>query len=128
MTTSTIVPSTGIIASLPQLVIAAVPDNIPAYNRDEWRQWIDEDGDCQNTRHKVLIEESWLPVTFVNSSECSVASGQWLAQFTRTIVSNAYKLGIDHMVPLANAHRSGAWVWDAEMKKTCANHLSYEGH
>ena len=32
------------------------------------------------------------------------------------------------MVPLANAHKSGAWAWDAERRESFANDLSYPGH
>ena len=44
----------------------------PAYERKAWRHWVDEDRDCQNTRHEVLIEESLAPVTFKTDKGCRV--------------------------------------------------------
>ena len=111
-----------------QLIIASVPLTLPDYDRREWRSWFDADGDCQDTRQEVLIEESNIPVTFESSNQCRVASGDWTGPYTNTAVDNPSDLDIDHMVPLANAHRSGGWTWSKEQKASFANDISYSGH
>ena len=113
---------------IPTLNISPLPQNLPPYTRKSWRHWIDEDSDCQNTRHEVLLEESAEPVQFTNSKECSILTGSWNGQFTGAHFTTARNLDVDHMVPLANAHRSGGWAWNASTKKAYANDLSYTGH
>ena len=39
-----------------------------------------------------------------------------------------YNLHIDHMVPFANAHKSGGSIWSKEKKRQYTNDLSYDGH
>ena len=39
----------------------------PKYNRKDYRHWIDEDRDCQNTRNVVMIQEPLDPVSFKSS-------------------------------------------------------------
>ena len=109
-------------------MVAPIPPGIPRYDRAEWGNWIDEDRDCQDARQEVLIEESEVSVTYEDSSQCRVASGQWTGLYSGEVFIDPRDLDVDHMVPLANAHRSGGWAWDREKKKRYANDLSYEGH
>lgn len=110
------------------VVVAAIPTDIPDYDRDEWSHWLDEDGDCLNTRHEVLLVESVGPVTYTDSERCKIASGSWIGPFTGESFDDPGILDIDHMVPLKNAHLSGGWAWDRARKAAYANDLSYDGH
>ena len=110
------------------ITVAQAPRDIPAYDRDEWGSWTDEDSDCQDTRQEVLVEESATTVTFTDTSQCRVASGEWTDPYTGNQFTVPGALEIDHMAPLANAHRSGGWAWSDMKKRQYTNDLSYEGH
>ena len=125
-------PTSGAASPAPvlqlRLAVAPVATDIPDYDRGEWRHWNDVDRDCQNARHEVLIEESTTPVTFKSDERCRVATGNWTGPYTGTEVDDASQLDIDHMVPLANAHRSGGWAWDRDRKAAFANDLEFPEH
>ena len=108
--------------------VAAIPSTLPAYSREDWKHWTDADRDCQNARNEVLTEKSLTTVTFRTDDGCRVATGQWLAPYTNTVVTDPKKLDVDHMVPLGNAHQTGAWDWPAERKELYANHLDDTQH
>ena len=110
------------------LAVAEVPDDLPAYNRGDWRHWVDEDRDCQDTRNEVLLMESLIEVTYRSNQQCRVASGRWFAPYSGTTVTVPGELDIDHMVPLANAHQSGSWQWSSEQKRLYANYLTDPNH
>ena len=130
--TSTSQPDESLVTAqeVPELTItvAEIPDDLPAYDRDDWLHWVDEDDDCQNTRHEVLIDESRTPVTYKDDRRCQVETGLWLGKFVGATVTEASELDIDHLVPLANAHRSGGWAWTSKRKQLFANSLDDPGH
>lgn len=91
------------------------------YKRKDWPHWIDTDGDCQNTRHELLIATSTIPVKFKDSRRCTVTYGQWLGVYTGKIFTKASQVDIDHIVPLAHAHRHGAANWTKAQRREFAN-------
>ena len=68
--------------ALPGLVVAEPDPARAAYDRDDWPHWSDEDGDCVNTRHEVLITESQEAVEMVADAPCRVESGRWHDPYT----------------------------------------------
>lgn len=100
---------------------------VPEYNRDSWGRWIDEDGDCQDTRQEVLIEESETEVQLSNDG-CRVVQGTWTDPFTGEKFQDPSKLDIDHMVPLKAAYDAGASFWEEPRKVMYFNDLTHPGH
>ncbi|WP_430230333.1 HNH endonuclease family protein [Nitrosomonas communis] len=91
------------------------------YNRKDWPHWIDADGDCQNTRQELLIATSTAPVKFKDSRRCTVIAGKWFGVYTGKIFTQASDVDIDHIVPLAHAHRHGADSWTKKRRRAFAN-------
>lgn len=92
------------------------------YDRDAFRHWVDDDGDCQDTRAELLIAESTIRPTFAyESKQCRVVSGRWLSPFTGQPVQNSDGVEIDHVVPLKWAWERGAWKWSGEQRERFAN-------
>jgi hypothetical protein len=91
------------------------------YNRKDWPHWIDADGDCQDTRQELLIAASRAPVQFKNDKHCTVTQGRWYGAYTSKIFTKASDVDIDHIVPLAHAHRHGANNWTKAQRPAFAN-------
>ena len=119
--------STGA-ATVLRVTVSAVPATLPDYDRHDWKQWTDADRDCQDARNEVLIAESRTAVAYRTDRKCRVAAGEWLAPYTNTIVTDPGRLDVDHMVPLSNAHDSGAWQWSANQRERYANYLEDPQH
>lgn len=94
------------------------------YERDSFHHWIDEDGDGCDTRREVLLAEA---VTKPEQGDrCAITGGSWTSFYDEVEVTDAKKLDIDHMVPLAEAWDSGASEWTAERREQYANDLGSE--
>jgi hypothetical protein len=126
--TSTPVQASPTPTVVPLLVIAEISSGLSRYSRSDWRHWTDDDGDCQDTRQEVLIEESLEPVVFVTAEQCRVSGGRWFDPYTGAYVNDPSLLDIDHLVALGNAHRSGGWTWDLAKKRAYANDLTDPDH
>lgn len=90
-----------------------------AYERELYGDWRDANGDCQDTRDEVLaaqgrqIERS--------PDGCEVIDGVWRGPFTGRTYTDPGDLHIDPVVPLKEAHISGARSWPASKRRRFAN-------
>lgn len=91
------------------------------YTRDYFGGWLSTSG-C-TTRQRVLQKES----TRGRPSGCSVRRGLWFSAYDGERVRDASALDVDHLVPLAEAWRSGASRWSAGTRIRYANDLGYSG-
>ena len=98
------------------------PAGHTGYNRSSFKHWIDADKDGCDTRAEVLIEEALTKPKV--GSKCVLTGGKWFSAYDGVEVTSASKLDVDHMVPLAEAWRSGAWKWSAAQRQAYANDLS----
>ncbi|MXV89263.1 MAG: HNH endonuclease, partial [Acidimicrobiia bacterium] len=100
-------------------LVADQDPNVPDYDRDHFAGWLDDDGDCVNTRHEVLQSEA---VDFsMNAEGCAVAAGEWFDPYTDRTYTNPRDLDVDHVVALADAWVSGAWAWADELLDRFSN-------
>ena len=90
------------------------------YDRSLYRHWIDANGDCQDTREEVLIAER-LVVAQLEERGWTVISALWIDPYTGTVMTDRQQIDIDHLVPLGEAHASGADIWDEERRQAYAN-------
>jgi hypothetical protein len=103
------------------LLLCALPlaaHDPPPYDRGEFGGWIDADHDCQDTRSEALR------IAGAVTGECSVDLIIFIDPYSGEPYDGpASALDIDHVVPLGEAWRSGAWAWTDEERRAFANDL-----
>ncbi|AQT75975.1 hypothetical protein B1K54_34145 [Streptomyces sp. fd1-xmd] len=90
------------------------------YSRAKFTHWA-EQGDKCDTRETVLERDG---TGVGRDGECRAVSGTWKSLYDGVVVTDAAKMDIDHIVPLAEGWRSGASGWDAARRKAFANDLT----
>lgn len=90
------------------------------YSRDKFPHWITQSGAC-NTREVVLKRDG---TNVTQDSSCAAVSGSWYSEYDGATWTAASDLDIDHMVPLAEAWRSGASSWTTAQRQAYANDLT----
>jgi hypothetical protein len=114
---STLTPTTA----AEKITLVITEDQIGGYSRNLFKHWIDADKNGCNTRYEVLIAEAIVKPRV--DARCYLTGGKWRSSFDGKVFTNPTGLDIDHMVPLAEAWRSGAWAWTAAQRMDFANDL-----
>ncbi|MCS0638282.1 HNH endonuclease family protein [Streptomyces sp. LP05-1] len=90
------------------------------YSRDKFPHWITQSGTC-NTREVVLKRDG---TGVQQDGSCAAVSGTWYSEYDGATWTAASDLDIDHVVPLAEAWRSGANSWTTTQRQQFANDLT----
>ncbi|KAK0637475.1 hypothetical protein B0T17DRAFT_614062 [Bombardia bombarda] len=90
------------------------------YDRDLFPTWSTIEGTC-NTREYVLKRDG---SNVVVNSACTATSGSWYSPYDGATWTAASDVDIDHMVPLSNAWKSGAYAWTTAKRTQFANDIT----
>jgi hypothetical protein len=104
-------------AELNALVVAA-EGSLSGYSRELFPHWTSSGG-C-TTRQTVLIRDG---IDVVVGAGCQPTSGRWFSPYDNATLTSASQVDIDHVVPLAEAWRSGANSWTTDRRRQFANYL-----
>lgn len=108
---------------LKKLRVVAEP-RTSTYERSKFKHWNDADRDGCYARAEVLKRESKRKTR--HRGACTITSGKWTSIYDGKTVTSASKIEIDHVVPLAEAWRSGANRWSKQKREAYANDLGYK--
>lgn len=113
------IPSASTAQSQLNALTVRTEGSLTGYSRDLFPHWSTVSGAC-NTRETVLRRDGSGVV--VNSS-CAATSGSWFSPYDGITETAASDIDIDHVVPLAEAWRSGASSWTTSRRQSFANSL-----
>ncbi|MDI3385047.1 HNH endonuclease family protein [Streptomyces sp. B-S-A8] len=95
--------------------------SMTGYSRDRFPHWSAQGENC-DTRETVLERDG---TDVRRNEECRAVSGTWQSAYDDEKITDSSDLDIDHMVPLANAWRSGADEWTQTRREEFANDLTH---
>ncbi|TDC29296.1 HNH endonuclease [Micromonospora sp. 15K316] len=100
---------------LGQLTVASA-GSMKGYSRARFPHWRDTGTNC-DVRDTVLKRDG----ENIKLSGCNVVGGRWESAYDGRTFTDPSDVDIDHVVPLANAWRSGADEWDDTDRGDFAN-------
>jgi hypothetical protein len=110
--------ATSSTAQLDELTVVTKTGSMSGYSRAKFPHWRSTGSNC-DVRDTVLKRDG----KNVKTSGCNVVAGSWTSLYDGKVLSSPTKVDIDHMVPLANAWRSGAAKWSTDEREEFANDL-----
>ncbi|MFF4218756.1 MULTISPECIES: HNH endonuclease family protein [Streptomyces] len=99
----------------------AKPRPMTGYSRDKFPHWAQQGNKC-DTRETALERDGR---DVKRDDQCRAVSGTWQSFYDDKTFTAASQVDIDHIVPLANAWRSGADQWTTDRRKEFANDLTH---
>jgi hypothetical protein len=114
---SSTVPASVALQQLNELTVANSA-SMRGYSRDRFPHWRRAGSNCDV--RDVVLKRDGINVT-VNG--CNVVGGSWHSPYEDKWFDTPNAIDIDHMVPLANAWRSGAAEWTDDVRGDFANDL-----
>lgn len=93
-------------------------ENRTGYKRTLFKHWTSAGNSC-DSRKAVIISEAISKPSVLPG--CVIKGGEWYSPYDNVKVTEATKLDVDHMVPLAEAWDSGANAWTADKREMYAN-------
>ncbi|MFC4112472.1 HNH endonuclease family protein [Nonomuraea zeae] len=114
-------PALSVSAAFERLSDLTVADPRPmaGYSRSRFPHWAQQGRGC-DTREVVLARDG---EDVKQDEQCRAVSGAWYSEYDGREFTSASQIDIDHMVPLAQAWRSGADVWSDDRRRRFANDL-----
>ncbi|MFF1869066.1 DUF1524 domain-containing protein [Streptomyces sp. CB03911] len=106
---------------LAALTIADRWETMDGYAREKFPHWMSQGNSC-DTRESVL-ERDGQDVKI--DSLCRSVTGTWYSVYDGLTLRDPAKTNTAHLVPLANAWRSGADKWTSAQRKVFANDLTH---
>ena len=112
----TTAPTAGNASAQLEALTVAAPGRMTGYSRDKFPHWRSTGENC-DVRDSVLKRDG----TRVKVSGCNVVAGTWTSVYDGKVLDSPTEVDIDHVVPLANAWRSGASKWSTDKRSDFAN-------
>nr|WP_033776935.1 HNH endonuclease family protein [Salinispora cortesiana] len=100
---------------LAELTVASA-GSMKGYSRDRFPHWRGTGKNC-DVRDTVLARDG----ESIKLSGCNVVGGRWESVYDGLVLTDPSEVDVDHMVPLANAWRSGADRWTDAKRGDFAN-------